>query len=190
MTRRYLVARAAGFHFLIDTALIARVAAAEGADFTNGIDLSRALGGAAASRIIVLSADFRQTGDPQHPDTVGPNTLQRVLAGVEDARRLGLPLLTRVSSGGSVGAANEQPVGTTYQEMGVLERLENEPAGVPLQARQLRGLADRELSAGLFEKNPSQLCDAVADLGNGAHQAFLLPGALLASGVPADRPAD
>jgi hypothetical protein len=74
--------------------------------------------------------------------------------------------------------------------MGVLECLENQPAGVPLQARELRGLADRELSAGLFQKNPSQLRDAVADLGNGAHQALLLPAEPLAIGVPADRPAD
>jgi NRAMP (natural resistance-associated macrophage protein)-like metal ion transporter len=48
---------------------------------------------------------------------------------------LGLPLLSRVTRGGSVGAAHEQPVGTAYQEMGVLKRFEDQPARVPFQAR-------------------------------------------------------
>lgn len=48
---------------------------------------------------------------------------------------LGLPLLSYVSRGGSIRAAHEQPVGTAYQEMGVFERFENEPARMPFQAR-------------------------------------------------------
>jgi hypothetical protein len=86
---------------------------------------------------------------------------------------LSLPLLSHVSRRGSVGAAHEQPVGTTYQEMGGFERFENEPARVPFEARQRRRLTDRELSARFFEKNSSQSCDAFADPGNGAHQALL-----------------
>jgi NRAMP (natural resistance-associated macrophage protein)-like metal ion transporter len=86
---------------------------------------------------------------------------------------LGLPLLSHVSRGGSVGAAHEQSVGTTYQEMGVFEGFENEPACVPFEARQRRRLTDRELSARFLEKNSSQSCDAVADPGHSAHQALL-----------------
>jgi NRAMP (natural resistance-associated macrophage protein)-like metal ion transporter len=86
---------------------------------------------------------------------------------------VGLQLLSRESRGGHVGAADEQPVGTAYQEMGVLERFENQPARVPFQTRQLRRLADGELRTGFFEKYPSQSCDAVADPWNGAHSALL-----------------
>ena len=86
---------------------------------------------------------------------------------------LGLQLLLRESGRGRVGAADEQPVGTAYQEMSVLERFENEPAGVPFQARQLRCLADRELRAWFLEKYPSQSHDAIGDPRSGAHQAFL-----------------
>ena len=97
---------------------------------------------------------------------------------------LSLPLLSHVARGGSVGAAHEQPVGTTYQEMGGFERFENEPARVPFEARQRRRLTDRELSARLFEKNSSQSCDAVRDPRHSAHQALLLSAGPLAIDVP------
>jgi hypothetical protein len=84
-----------------------------------------------------------------------------------------LQLLLGESRGRRVGAANEQPIGTAYQEMGVLEGLENQPAGMPFQTRQLRRLADGQLGAGFFEKYPSQSCDAVADSRNSAHPALL-----------------
>jgi len=48
---------------------------------------------------------------------------------------LGLPLLSRVSRGGSVGAAYEQPIGTAYQEMSVLKGFEDQTAGVPFETR-------------------------------------------------------
>jgi hypothetical protein len=47
----------------------------------------------------------------------------------------GPPLLSRVSRGGSVGAAYEQPVGTAYQEMSVFEGFEYQAAGVPFETR-------------------------------------------------------
>jgi NRAMP (natural resistance-associated macrophage protein)-like metal ion transporter len=81
-----------------------------------------------------------------------------------------LPLLAHVSrGGGSVGAAHEQPVGTAYQETGILQRFEDDSARVPLEARQLRRLADRELSPRFLEKFLSESCDAVGDPRNGAH---------------------
>jgi hypothetical protein len=83
---------------------------------------------------------------------------------------LALPLLSHVSRGrGSVGATHEQPVGTSYQETSVLQRFEDDSARVPLEARQLRRLADRELSPRFLEKFLSESCDAVGDPRNGAH---------------------
>ena len=49
--------------------------------------------------IVVLAADTRPSDDPRVPDTVGPLTLERILGGVRQARRLGLPLLL---SGGTL----------------------------------------------------------------------------------------
>jgi len=49
---------------------------------------------------------------------------------------LGAPLLSYVSrSRGRVSAAHEQSVGTTYQKMGILQRLEDDPTRVPLKPR-------------------------------------------------------
>jgi NRAMP (natural resistance-associated macrophage protein)-like metal ion transporter len=62
-------------------------------------------------------------------------------------------LLSHVSGrGGSVGAAHEQPVGTAYQETRILKRLEDDAARVPLESRQLRRFANRELSARFLKK--------------------------------------
>jgi NRAMP (natural resistance-associated macrophage protein)-like metal ion transporter len=49
---------------------------------------------------------------------------------------LSRPLLSGESrSGGHVGAAHEQPVGTAYQKTGVFQRFEDHPARMPFQTR-------------------------------------------------------
>jgi uncharacterized SAM-binding protein YcdF (DUF218 family) len=79
--------------------------------------------------IVVLAADARPTGDPRHPLTVGPLTLQRIFAAAQDARRLKLPVLV---SGGPVG--EHQPESLALLMAGALQQ----EFGIPVRWREER----------------------------------------------------
>jgi uncharacterized SAM-binding protein YcdF (DUF218 family) len=58
--------------------------------------------------IVVLSGDYRTSGTPGEPDTVGPLTLERLAEAAKEERRLGLPVLV---SGGWPDDAHDSLAG-------------------------------------------------------------------------------
>ena len=58
--------------------------------------------------IVVLSGDYRKSGTPGEPDTVGPLTLERLAEAAREERRLGLPVLV---SGGWLDETDDSLAG-------------------------------------------------------------------------------